>query len=248
MSFPLRFFLIKKFRRIFNFLNLEVDKLAPRSNPDLQLVCALKRFHIDLVVDVGANEGQFVSEIRYFGYSGKVVSFEPLFNAYTKLLSASKRDSLWQIHPRCAIGDYDGEVEINISNYSVSSSILDMSETHLRAEPRSYYAAKEKVDIFKLDSVLEPYLQGSKNRFLKIDTQGFEWQVLDGCSQFLSLFEGILCELSFVQLYQSQHLWKDLTKRIEDNGFSLWAIQPGFTDPFDGRTLQVNAIFFRDEI
>jgi len=123
-----------------------------------------------------------------------------------------------------------------------------MSETHLRAEPRSHYIAKEKVNIFKLDSVLEPYLQDSENRFLKIDTQGFEWQVLDGCSQSLSLFKGILCELSFVQLYQSQHLWKDIMKRIEDSGFSLWAIQPAFVDPLDGRTLQVNAIFFRDKI
>ncbi len=248
MFSSLRFLFIKKFKRIFNSLNLEVDKLSPRSNPDLQLVCSLKKFQIDLVIDVGANEGQFVSEIRYFGYLGKVVSFEPLSNAYTKLHSASKRDMLWQVHPRCAIGDYDGEVDINVSNYSVSSSILSMSDIHLRAEPRSQYIAKEKVNIFKLDSVLDPYLKDSKNRFLKIDTQGFESQVLDGCSQSLSLFKGILCELSLVQLYQSQHLWKDLMTRIEDNGFSLWAIQPGFVDPLDGRTLQVNAIFFRDEI
>jgi len=85
MPSSLRFYVIKKFRRIFNFLNLKVDKLAPRSNPDLQLVCGLRQFQIDLIVDVGANEGQFASEIRYFGYSGRVVSFEPLSNAYIKL-------------------------------------------------------------------------------------------------------------------------------------------------------------------
>jgi FkbM family methyltransferase len=242
----LRFTLIHTFRKAFNLFNLEIDKLSPRSNPDLQLVCALKKFNIDLVLDIGANEGQFGSGIRNFGYSGKILSFEPLAIAYSKLSLASKRDALWEVYPRCAIGDYDGTVEINVSNYSVSSSILQISKLHLNAEPRSQTIGKEKVNIFRIDSIASPYLKSSQNPFLKIDTQGFEWQVLDGCENSLSSFRGILCELSLVPLYESQHLWKELLKRIEDNGFTVWAIQPGFTDPLDGRTLQLNVIFFRD--
>jgi len=246
MLFSSRFALIHIFRLTFNLLGLEVDKLAPRSNPDLQLVCGLKKHKIDLVLDIGANEGQFASAIRNFGYSGRILSFEPLSTAHSKLLSQSKRDQLWDIYERCAIGDQDGEVEINISNYSVSSSILQISKLHLNAEPRSQTIGKEKVNIFRIDSIASPYLESSQNPFLKIDTQGFEWQVLDGCENSLSSFRGILCELSLVPLYESQHLWKELLKRIEDNGFSVWAIQPGFTDPLDGRTLQLDVIFFRD--
>lgn len=233
-------------KKVFNNFHLEIDKLAPRSNPDLQLVCALKKFNIDLVLDIGANEGQFASEIRNFGYQGKILSFEPLLSAHSKILSLSNRDSLWEVYQRCAIGDYDGDVEINVSNYSVSSSILKVSQLHLNAEPRSQTIGKEKVNIFRIDSIVSPYLEFSKNPFLKIDTQGFEWQVLDGCEHSLSYFRGVLCEVSLLPLYESQHLWKELLKRIENNGFSVWAIQPGFTDPLDGRTLQLNVIFFRD--
>lgn len=241
-----RFTLIRAFKKAFNFINLEVDKLAPRSNPDLQLACGLKKFNIDLVLDIGANEGQFASAIRFFGYQGKILSFEPLLSAHSKMLSISKKDPMWEVYQRCAIGDYDGDVEINVSNYSVSSSILKISQRHLNAEPRSQTIGKEKVNIYKIDSIASPYLKLSQNPFLKIDTQGFEWQVLDGCENSLSSFRGVLCELSLLPLYESQHLWKELLKRIENNGFSVWAIQPGFTDPLDGRTLQLNVIFFRD--
>ena len=40
-------------------------------------------------------------------------------------------------------------------------------------------------------------------------------------------------------------LWQEMMQRIEAAGFTLWMIQTGFADPRDGRTLQLDAIFFR---
>jgi hypothetical protein len=115
----------------------------------------------------------------------------------------------------------------------------------METEPRSRYIGKERVNILRLDSIDLPSILSSQNPFLKIDTQGFEWQVLDGCGQLLQKFKGILCEVSLVALYEDQHLWKEVMERLNGNGFDLWAIQPGFVDPFDGRTLQMNVVFFR---
>ena len=81
--------------------------------------------------------------------------------------------------------------------------------------------------------------------FLKIDTQGYEWQVLDGARESLSQCQGVLCELSLVPLYEGQCLWMEMIQRLESGGFTLWSIQKGFTDLRDGRTLQVDAIFLR---
>ena len=61
----------------------------------------------------------------------------------------------------------------------------------------------------------------------------------------LPKIRGILCELSLVPLYESQRLWMDMIQRLESVGFTLWAIQKGFTDSRDGRILQIDAIFFR---
>ena len=91
---------------------------------------ALRHSHIDLVIDIGANEGQFAKELRAGGYSGRIVSFEPLSAAHRRLLQESNRDSAWHVHPRCALGDRLGEIELNISGNSVSSSILPMLASH----------------------------------------------------------------------------------------------------------------------
>jgi hypothetical protein len=143
------------------------------------------------------------------------------------------------------VGDQDGLIDINIAGNSESSSVLPMLDLHRSAANGSAFVGIEKVPICRVDSVVPQYLTLARNPFLKIDTQGFEWQVLDGARENLSKFQGVLCELSLIELYQGQKLWMDLIHRLEMEGFILWSIQRGFTDPRDGRTLQVDATFFR---
>jgi len=211
-----------------------------------QIVSSLGKFDVDLVLDVGANKGQFASEIRDCGYMGKIVSFEPLSQAHSELLQSSASDPLWEAYPRCALGDHDGEVEINIAGNSQSSSILPMLEAHRSAAPESEYSGKEISPIKMLDTVAGPYLKDVKAPFLKIDTQGFEWQVLDGARDTLPHIKGILVELSLVHLYEGQHLWREIIGRLEAEGFTLWVLKQGFIDEISGRALQVDGIFYRN--
>lgn len=212
----------------------------------LQIVSSLRKFEIDLVLDVGANTGQFASEIRQFGYAGRIVSFEPLSQAHGELMQSSAGDPLWDAYPRCALGDHDGEVQINIAGNSQSSSILPMLESHRSAAPDSVYQGKETVPIKTLDAVAGQYLKDARAAFLKIDTQGFEWQVLDGARDTLPHIKGILVELSLVPLYEGQHLWREVIDRLEAAGFTLWGFKPGFTDQASGQSLQVDGVFYRN--
>ncbi|MFZ5524812.1 MAG: FkbM family methyltransferase [Pseudomonadota bacterium] len=212
----------------------------------MRLVSSLKKFGIDLVLDVGANTGQFASEIRHCGYTGRIVSFEPLSQAHVKLEQSCAGDPLWEVYPRCALGDRAGEVEINIAGNSESSSILPMLESHRSAAPQSAYQGKEMVPIETLDTVAGQYLKDARSTFLKIDTQGFEWQVLDGGRDTLPHIKGILVELSLVPLYEGQHLWRDVIDRLEAAGFTLWSFKPVFFDQVSGRTLQLDGVFYRN--
>jgi FkbM family methyltransferase len=211
-----------------------------------QIISSLNRFNIDLVLDVGANKGQFATEIRSCGYVGHIVSFEPLSSVYSTLKRLCDADDKWQVHSRCALGDHIGEVEINIAGNSASSSLLPMLDSHLSAAPHTAYIGKETVPLLTLDSIAPNYIAKFQNPFLKIDTQGFEWTVLNGAENVLSSMRGVLLELSMVPLYEGQHLWQETIGRLEQEGFTLWALQPGFTDPRNGRTLQVDGIFFRE--
>lgn len=219
--------------------------LSAAQQDSMKFVSSLQKFEIDLVLDIGANIGQFASNIRHFGYTGRIVSFEPLSSAHTELLQFCAGDSGWDAYPRCALGDHVGEVEINIAGNSESSSILPMLESHRSAAPESAYLGKEIVPIKTLDAVAGQYLKKSRAPFLKIDTQGFEWQVLDGARDTLPHIKGILVELSLMPLYEGQHLWQEVTGRLEAAGFTLWAFKPVFSDQASGRTLQVDGVFYR---
>ena len=96
-----------------------------------------------------------------------------------------------------------------------------------------------------LDTVAGKYLKEAKAPFLKIDTQGFEWHVLDGAHETLPQIKGISVEQSLVPLYEGQHLWNEVIGRLEAAGFTLWAFHPVFSDPASGRTLQVDGIFYK---
>lgn len=235
----------KAIKKAFNMCGLEIHHLNPATDSETQLLAAINQKKIDLIFDIGANIGQFSSGIRNKGFKGRIVSFEPLSDARKQLLKNSSDDKNWLVHDQVAIGDQSGFIEINIAGNSVSSSVLPMLESHATAASGSAYISKEKVSIVPLDSIAHLYIDSSSSLFIKIDTQGYEWQVLNGATETLKRAKGILCELSLVPLYDGQHLWKEIIMRLEAEGFVLWAIQKGFIDPHDGRTLQIDAIFLR---
>jgi len=235
----------KLIKKIFNKFGFEIHRLQPQSDSGVQVIAAMKKVDINVLFDIGANTGQFSSEIRRKGFDGKIISFEPLTSAREKLIHQASKDKNWFIHSRTAIGDRKGVIDINISKNSYSSSILPMLETHSNAAINSEYIGTEKTPIITLDSIADSYLDEYSNCFLKIDTQGYESQVLDGAFKTLTKAKGVLCELSLVELYEGQNLWKDIITRLEKEGFQLWSIQRGFTDKKNGRTLQIDGVFLK---
>lgn len=238
----------KLVRKVARKIGFEITRHRPSDSASAQLVKAFEAAGVNMVFDIGANEGQFAKEIREYGYCGKIVSFEPLSSARKKLLTFALADPNWDVHVQSAIGDQDGDIEIHIAGNSVSSSILPMLESHSRAAVGSAYIDSERVPIAKLDSVAKQYMNAESKLFIKIDTQGFEWQVLNGARETLQHARGVICELSLVPLYDGQRLWRDLVDRLDAEGFMLWALQKGFTDPRTGQSLQMDGIFLRRDV
>jgi len=235
----------KIIKKLFYLFGLHISKVSVYMVPAYQTVQALKAHNIDVVFDVGANVGQFASELRAYGYQGKIVSFEPLPEAYKELVNKAKGDKNWIVHPRCAVGSVAGEIEINLAANSVSSSILSMLSAHEDAAPESKYINKLTATIITLDSVLKQYTSDQDYLLIKIDTQGYEWSVLDGAELAIKNCKGLLLELSLIPLYEGQRLWIDIVDRLSKSHHSLFVIQTGFTDGKTGQTLQIDGLFFK---
>jgi FkbM family methyltransferase len=226
-------------------IGYDVTRFHPESSDGAKLAAVLRHLRIDLVLDVGANEGQYGRLLREAEYAGRIVSFEPLSSAHELLMQAASTDPLWAVHERCAIGDREGEITINIAGNNVSSSVLPMLESHTQAAPESRYIGSESVPLQRLDKLVGAYIKGSEQIYLKIDTQGFEEAALTGAADLLRNTRAVQLELSLVPLYGGQQLWDWFIAEMARQGFVVWTLLPGFVEAGTGRTLQTDAIFVR---
>ena len=239
-------FLSKTIKSAALALGLELRRYNVVYSEHARLHHLLRYKKVDLVLDVGASDGEYGRYLRQGGYGGAILSFEPLPSAHEKLEIAAVGLRPWHVAPRTAVGAVDGWIDINVAGNSDSSSILSMREAHLRAEPESRTVGVERVPIMRLDSFRHPSIENAASILLKIDTQGYELEVLKGALRLLERVVGLQIELSFTALYEGQPLYRSVLDWLSDRGFNLWGLIPGFVEPESGRLLQCDGLLFRD--
>ncbi|MBS0363284.1 MAG: FkbM family methyltransferase [Proteobacteria bacterium] len=197
----------------------------------------------DLVIDVGANVGQFGESLRELGYRGKILSFEPINSCFATLVEKSKRDGNWECVNE-ALGSKPHAAEINVSVHTAYSSILPLSNVGIEFDPNTAIVEKQKIIVNTIDD----YLSGKefKNIFLKIDTQGFEKEVLAGAVNTLGRCSGLLLELPVENLYEGVWGFTEALKHVEGLGFVPAQITPVSPRRFDKvSALEFDCVFRR---
>ena len=235
------------FKQLLRKFDLEFRNFSVEKSENARFLTMLSCHNVNTIFDIGANEGQFGVNLRDFGYKGKIVSFEPLTEAREKLLKTSKNDIHWEVAPQAAIGEGNGEIEIHIAGNSESSSLLEMLETHISAAPNSKYIGNEIVPLRKLDTLAPDFLDKDSVVFLKIDTQGYEEQVMNGAHELMKNIVGLQLEISLVPLYEGHSLLDEMLENLKEKGFELWGMSTVFSDPVTAQLLQIDATFFRPQ-
>jgi len=209
-----------------------------------RVVTTLAWLRVDTVLDVGANVGQYASALRANGFAGRIVSCEPMSAEHAVLARRAARDPRWT-SVQAAVGAVTGEIDINVSANSYSSSLLPMSRAHVAAVPNSSQVRTERVRLTTIPILVAEEVIDPSRTLLKVDTQGYEAEVLNGAGQMASEFPAIQLELSYACLYEGQPTAEELTARLHDAGYGLHAFEPGIADPRTGRTLQADGLFIR---
>lgn len=236
--------IVKAIRKAVRRFGWDIIRYVPGGHPIARREKLLQQYGINVVFDVGANIGQYGKELREINYRGKIISFEPLITAFEKLTAVAKNDNLWEVY-NYALGDVNGEMKINVAVNSFSSSIMDMLPSHLEFAPESKYVGKQDINIKMLDSVFRSICQKSDNVFLKIDTQGFEKNVLEGAKNSLPFIDTVQIEMSLIPLYRDGLLFDEMCGFLKSLGYLLVSMEPAFTDERTGQLLQVDGIFHR---
>ena len=210
---------------------------------DLKRRCKLmSKLNIEIVFDIGANTGQYSSDLRRLGYSNRIISFEPLKSAFDQLRNKSSKDDYWSVH-NYALGNENCINTINVAGNSQSSSILEMLPSHFESAPGSQYIDKQEIEIKRLDTVFDTFDIDREKIMLKIDTQGFEKNVLDGASKVLDKISLIQLEMSIIHLYENETPFMEMISYLDEKGFQLVSLENGFSDINTGQLLQVDGIF-----
>lgn len=204
---------------------------------------ALDARGINTVLDVGANVGQYSALLRSSGYQGRIVSIEPLRDAFEELGRRAAKDVDWYCI-NAAVGAAPGTTTINVSANSYSSSLLKMTAAHESAAPDSVMVGTEQVTVRTVRDLVREFHIEPERSLLKVDTQGFESEVLAGAGDLLARFAAVQLELSSVELYDGQQLFLPIASRLIQEGFQLWSLDPGISDA-SGRLLQCDALFLR---
>jgi FkbM family methyltransferase len=229
---------------------LKLKKFTASTSEDLRAALILNENKIDCVIDVGANTGQFAESLRDFGYEKEIISFEPVQDCYEKLLERSRKYKSWTVAERCAIGEKDGTVDMNITADSVFSSVLKISDWHSKLKPYSKIIKTEEVSLSKLDTVVKKYVKNFENKriLLKIDTQGYEQQVLEGASELLKDVVGIKIEIPLAPIYEDVGFtfYKTLNF-LEKEGFYPYSFNNEGVNLKTGRVNTIDGLFIREK-
>lgn len=169
------------------------------------------------LVDVGANKGQFSLAFRALRPDAEIIAFEPLpeeADLFTRLFA---HDSRVQLH-RVALSNEEAVADLHVTGRRDSSSLL----TPGQGQEAAFGVREEgtiRVPVTRLD---RRYMRGDSPKpvMLKIDVQGAELRVLEGCED-LGIFDFIYVELSFVELYSGQPLHEEVTAYLNARGFVL---------------------------
>ena len=198
---------------------------------------------VNVVLDVGAGVGQFAGWLRGEGYRGRIISFEPVAEAFAELQRRAATDPAWTC-VNVALAERDGDAVVNIAGNLWSSSLLPMTREHEAAAPASAYVGQERVRLARLDSL--DIIRPEDRTYLKIDVQGAESAVLDGAERVLDRIVAAELELSLAELYEGQDLLWALLQRMRALGFGLvWLGEALMRNPVTDEILAVDGIFER---
>jgi FkbM family methyltransferase len=185
-------------------------------------------YQIDCVLDVGANLGQYHDLLREdAGFEGWIISFEPVQKYVNHLRRRSAADPHWIIIDY-ALGASHGAAEIHVTQSPGLSSFLTPSSKALPSFWEGELVNNEPVRIARLDDLL-PALRsetGCRSLYLKLDTQGFDLEVIKGARDSLDHVRALQIEASIRAIYEGMPNWRESLEMLERQGFELSGMFP----------------------
>jgi FkbM family methyltransferase len=217
-----------------------------------------------VIFDIGANNGASLVEFKMWWPDAKVYCFEPQQECWAELEERAARYSSRSViinkvgagatasegltfYTHDLTTGQSGFNRINTKSHdSIRLNELNGSQKVLEQYEASLNHART-VPLVRPDSYIANNSIGKVN-FLKIDTQGYEPEVLSGLGARLSEIDVVLTELMFYDFSESSLSFSDIEKYLLPAGFKLYDISHVSKNPMNSRTDWVDVIYVNERI
>lgn len=226
-------------------LSYQLHLMRPLGEEHVGVV--LRKLDINVVLDVGANRGQYALALREAGYTGRIVSFEPLPAIARVLERRAARDPDWQVR-RCALGDVETTLDIHASTgQGRLSSLLPASDFGREWNAGIEATTTVAVPVVRLDGILDELLAGidEPRIYLKLDTQGYDLRAFAGAGDRVEDVLAMQSEVSMVPLYEGMPHFTEQLATYERAGFGLTGMFPVIRDGTTMRVIEFDAMMVR---
>jgi FkbM family methyltransferase len=199
---------------------------------------------VDCVLDVGAHRGEFGTLVRGSGYAGRIVSFEPSSENAEYLAHRAAGDRDWLVR-REALGRENGQLALNLTARTPFSSFREPLAEAMESFPGAAVQAQEEVTVRRLDDVIEDCLPRPDSRvFLKLDTQGWDLEVLAGATRSMAAVVCLQSEISVRPIYRGMPRYLEALQVMEAMGFELTGLFPVARDA-ELRIVELDCVMVR---
>jgi FkbM family methyltransferase len=210
-------------------------------SPQQSIYKLLQGSTVTTIIDVGANVGQFGLDMRRAGFDGQIISYEPGQESFGLLRKTARNSEPWKIS-QIALGSAEAEKLINVSgNSGLSSSFLEMETDHLKHFPASITVKQEIAHVSTLDKQISGLGLDPKSILLKLDVQGYEFEVLNGARNNLSKIPFCYLEVSLFPLYKGEASWLQVMNFLAAAGHEVIDVYRG-TETKHGELLQLDIL------
>jgi FkbM family methyltransferase len=231
-------------RRVLHGLGYEVRRLNGRSEGSSPNFWTWLRVtgSIKVIVDIGANNGEFAEFLSTYFDARRTIAIEPLPGCAALI---RQRDSVIKNLTvfECAVSDHEGRAILFENGYAPASSLLPVSKISSVEFPQTAGHQKEvAVAVHRLDDLID--LGALENEILiKIDVQGLEDKVIRGGEKTFRSAKFVIIEMSFVPMYDEQPLFEEVHELLVNIGFRFAGIKNQVDSPTTGQPLFVHCLY-----
>ena len=193
---------------------------------------------VDLILDVGANNGQSYERFRNLGYEGPIISFEPNPDTFEQL--SRKHGTKWEKF-QYALSNEKGERDFIIAESTQHSSF------HRGIERFHGDACREKSRVKVQMTTIEDFWKTQKIQathvYLKVDTEGHDLEVAKGAQAMFNFIDFVEMEICSIPRYEGESTFIEAVNFMNDHGFKIARIDVACVNRVTGRHEAFSVVF-----